>query len=135
MAQWAAVPYRGVKRVASRGYRLINRMIGPLRLQARLEWTAFIDGLFAPAATIPPKYFYDALGCALFDAICELPEYYLDAHRARHLRRTPGDDRRSGRPEPAIRRPRRRQLRQGRVLDRSVEAKALHRRRYRRGSH
>ena len=26
--------------------------------------------------TIPPKYFYDALGCALFGAICELPEYY-----------------------------------------------------------
>jgi dimethylhistidine N-methyltransferase len=27
-------------------------------------------------AVIPPKYFYDALGCALFGAICELPEYY-----------------------------------------------------------
>ena len=27
-------------------------------------------------AAIPPKYFYDALGCALFGAICELPEYY-----------------------------------------------------------
>src|SRR5262249_49945277 len=28
-------------------------------------------------ARIPPKYFYDALGCTLFQAICELPEYYL----------------------------------------------------------
>jgi dimethylhistidine N-methyltransferase len=27
-------------------------------------------------ATIPPKYFYDRLGCALYGAICELPEYY-----------------------------------------------------------
>jgi dimethylhistidine N-methyltransferase len=25
---------------------------------------------------IPPKYFYDAAGSALFDRICELPEYY-----------------------------------------------------------
>jgi L-histidine N-alpha-methyltransferase len=77
MAQWAAVPYRGVERVATRGYRLINRMIGPLRPQAGTEWTALVDRLFAPSAAIPPKYFYDALGCALFDAICELPEYYL----------------------------------------------------------
>jgi dimethylhistidine N-methyltransferase len=33
-------------------------------------------GLLAPAATIAPKYFYDALGSRLFDAITELPEYY-----------------------------------------------------------
>lgn len=77
MAQWAAVPYRGAERVSPRGYRLINRMIGPLRPQARTEWAALVDGLFAQSAAIPPKYFYDALGCALFDAICELPEYYL----------------------------------------------------------
>jgi dimethylhistidine N-methyltransferase len=77
MAQWAAVPYRGAERVTPRGYRLINRMIGPLRPQGRTESAALVDGLFAPAAAIPPKYFYDALGCALFDAICELPEYYL----------------------------------------------------------
>ena len=37
-------------------------------------------GLGAPAGTlrsIPPKHFYDAAGSALFDRICELPEYYL----------------------------------------------------------
>jgi dimethylhistidine N-methyltransferase len=33
-------------------------------------------GLLAPAAAIAPKYFYDALGSRLFDAITELPEYY-----------------------------------------------------------
>ncbi len=77
MAQWAAVPYRGAERAKERGYHLVNRMIGPLRPQARTEWAALVDGLFAEPAAIPPKYFYDALGCALFEAICELPEYYL----------------------------------------------------------
>lgn len=33
-------------------------------------------GLSAPAAFVPPKYFYDELGSKLFAAICELPEYY-----------------------------------------------------------
>ncbi len=33
-------------------------------------------GLLAPAAHIAPKYFYDALGSRLFDAITELTEYY-----------------------------------------------------------
>ena len=77
MAQWAAVPYRGAERAKERGYHLVNRMIGPLRPQARTEWAGLVDGLFAEPAAIPPKYFYDALGCALFEAICELPEYYL----------------------------------------------------------
>jgi dimethylhistidine N-methyltransferase len=76
MARWATAPYRGAERVA-RGYRLINRMIGPLRPQARTEWAALVEGLFGEPAAIPPKYFYDALGCTLFQAICELPEYYL----------------------------------------------------------
>jgi dimethylhistidine N-methyltransferase len=76
MARWATAPYRGAERVA-RGYRLINRMIGPLRPQARTEWAGLADGLFAEPAAIPPKYFYDALGSTLFQAICELPEYYL----------------------------------------------------------
>jgi dimethylhistidine N-methyltransferase len=34
-------------------------------------------GLSQPRKTLLPKYFYDAQGCALFEAICELPEYYL----------------------------------------------------------
>ena len=32
--------------------------------------------LLAVPASIAPRYFYDAAGCALFAAICELPEYY-----------------------------------------------------------
>lgn len=33
-------------------------------------------GLAVQPARIPPKFFYDALGSRLFDAITELPEYY-----------------------------------------------------------
>jgi len=35
-----------------------------------------LAGLAAPQATTSPKYLYDALGSKLFEAICELPEYY-----------------------------------------------------------
>jgi dimethylhistidine N-methyltransferase len=77
MARWATAPYRGAERATQRGYRLINRMIGPLRPQARTEGAALVDGLLATPAAIPAKHFYDALGCTLFQAICELPEYYL----------------------------------------------------------
>jgi L-histidine N-alpha-methyltransferase len=34
-------------------------------------------GLGARPYTLSPKYFYDDLGSALFEAICRLPEYYL----------------------------------------------------------
>lgn len=45
------------------------------------EWiTAFANdvhrGLSAEPRELPPKYFYDARGSALFDEITELPEYY-----------------------------------------------------------
>lgn len=47
-----------------------------------------IEGFAQTPRCLPPKYFYDAEGSALFDRICELPEYYptrserslLDAH-------------------------------------------------------
>jgi L-histidine N-alpha-methyltransferase len=35
-----------------------------------------LDGLTRPFKELPPKHFYDARGAALFDRICELPEYY-----------------------------------------------------------
>ena len=34
-------------------------------------------GLSASPKTLPPKHFYDAEGSKLFEAICDLPEYYL----------------------------------------------------------
>lgn len=36
-----------------------------------------LEGLRQKQKTLPSKYFYDARGCELFEAICELPEYYL----------------------------------------------------------
>ena len=35
-----------------------------------------LDGLTRPLKELPPKHFYDSRGAALFDRICELPEYY-----------------------------------------------------------
>ncbi|UCB53824.1 MAG: L-histidine N(alpha)-methyltransferase, partial [Thiotrichales bacterium] len=35
-----------------------------------------LAGLAASPKVIPPKFFYDQRGSELFDAICELPEYY-----------------------------------------------------------
>lgn len=53
-------------------YRIVDR----LHLDSALEREALVAGLFAQPASIAPKYFYDELGCALFGAICVLPEYY-----------------------------------------------------------
>ena len=33
-------------------------------------------GLLRVPRELPPKYFYDDRGSALFEAICETPEYY-----------------------------------------------------------
>ncbi|HEV2054104.1 MAG TPA: L-histidine N(alpha)-methyltransferase [Methylomirabilota bacterium] len=39
-------------------------------------------GLTASPKTLPPKYFYDAIGSKLFEGITELPEYYLTRKEA-----------------------------------------------------
>ncbi|MGH7428087.1 MAG: L-histidine N(alpha)-methyltransferase [Candidatus Methylomirabilaceae bacterium] len=57
------------------------------------------QGLTAARKWLPCKYFYDAHGMALFDKICDLPEYYLTRaetailkHRAGHIvQLSPGD--------------------------------------------
>jgi L-histidine Nalpha-methyltransferase len=36
-----------------------------------------LGGLARPQKAVPPKYFYDRAGAALFDEICSLPEYYV----------------------------------------------------------
>ncbi len=60
---------------------------------ARVE--SFADdvrsGLTAERKHLPPKYFYDALGSALFEAICELPEYYLTRAETEILERYASD--------------------------------------------
>ena len=35
-----------------------------------------LDGLTRPFKELPPKHFYDTRGSELFEAICDLPEYY-----------------------------------------------------------
>lgn len=51
-------------------------MVHRLAADSAAERRALVAGLLASPASIAPKYFYDALGCALYGAICELPEYY-----------------------------------------------------------
>jgi dimethylhistidine N-methyltransferase len=46
-----------------------------------------IAGLRAPSPCISPKFLYDALGSKLFEAICELPEYYPTRTEAEIFRR------------------------------------------------
>jgi len=60
------------ERVTRDGVALFHR----LDLDLPEERLALLEGLFATPARIAPKYFYDALGSALFEAICALPEYY-----------------------------------------------------------
>jgi dimethylhistidine N-methyltransferase len=52
--------------------RLIDRLEG----SDAASLAEVVAGLLASPARIPPKYFYDELGCALYGAICRLPEYY-----------------------------------------------------------
>jgi len=40
------------------------------------EKQQLLEGLRGTPAALSPKYFYDELGCALYGAICQLPEYY-----------------------------------------------------------
>ena len=47
-------------------------------------------GLLATPKSLPPKYFYDALGSKLFEAICLLPEYYLTRAEREILERHAG---------------------------------------------
>jgi L-histidine N-alpha-methyltransferase len=49
---------------------------GPPPLPASAFGRDLLAGLSRSPRSIPPKYFYDATGSALFDRICELPEYY-----------------------------------------------------------
>lgn len=66
--------------------RIVRRLPRDLAAERR----ELVAGLRSSPASISPRYFYDPLGCALYAAICELPEYYLtrtersifDAHRA-----------------------------------------------------
>src|SRR5262249_29137417 len=53
---------------------LAVRSCGPSRARFRED---VLRGLGRPAKELPCKYFYDARGSQLFEAICQLDEYYL----------------------------------------------------------
>lgn len=61
------------------------------RLARRASDTGFDADLHralaSPEHRISPKYFYDAIGSALFEQICELPEYYPTRTETALLRR------------------------------------------------
>jgi dimethylhistidine N-methyltransferase len=50
-----------------------------------------LRGLSERRKTLPPKYFYDARGSALFERICELPEYYPTRTEMRIMRAAAGE--------------------------------------------
>lgn len=54
------------------GYRMLSKPVHA----AVDERAQVFAGLLEQPARIAPKYFYDELGCALYGAICQLPEYY-----------------------------------------------------------
>ncbi len=54
----------------------MSRVIDRLSKHDKPEAAGIIAALQERPATISPKYLYDAQGCALFAAICELEEYY-----------------------------------------------------------
>lgn len=49
------------------------------------------DGLTRSPKSLPPRYFYDPLGSALFEAICHLPEYYVSRAEEEILRSFAGE--------------------------------------------
>ena len=53
----------------------VERYLEPTRRASLAEDVR--AGLGAAQKSLPPKYFYDDRGSRLFDAICDLPEYYL----------------------------------------------------------
>ncbi len=60
----------GLERIRITEVERVGDRAGAMRREVRA-------GLSSKPRSIAPKYFYDEAGSRLFDAICELPEYYL----------------------------------------------------------
>ena len=52
---------------------------------------AVVAGLSRKPKALPCKFFYDARGSALFEQICQVPEYYLTRTEIAILERYAGD--------------------------------------------
>ena len=68
---------------------LLERQDSQQHLLAFAE--AVCSGLAGEPKTLPWGYFYDEAGSRLFDAICELPEYYLTRTEDAILQRHAGE--------------------------------------------
>lgn len=62
-------------------FRFIDRQPAPVNFRDEV-----LAGLRRPRRSIPPKFFYDDAGSALFEAICGTPEYYLTRTETQILR-------------------------------------------------
>jgi L-histidine N-alpha-methyltransferase len=67
----------------------LDRRLPPGFLEEALRADA-LTGLTGEPKSLPPKWFYDAQGSALFDKITELPEYYPTNAEREILRATAG---------------------------------------------
>ncbi len=89
MARHGRAIWRGIRGVGADGSTIMSHtpadpeppvdgplLVDRLALDPVAEREALVAGLLATPATLAPKYFYDELGCALYGAICQLPEYY-----------------------------------------------------------
>jgi dimethylhistidine N-methyltransferase len=56
--------------------RVGSRILDRSRAASRDERGEVAAALLARPASISPRWFYDEVGCALYGAICRLPEYY-----------------------------------------------------------
>lgn len=54
----------------------VTRIVELHQVNAAEDAARLLAGLLAADARTDPKFFYDAQGCALFDAICHLDEYH-----------------------------------------------------------
>jgi len=76
-----------IQRTAARPLPVARPALSPLA-QFRED---VLCGLAGPEKTLPCKYLYDERGSALFDSICELPEYYPTRTEIGILRRCAAD--------------------------------------------
>src|SRR5690349_14979042 len=84
-----------VQRHPSGGGHIMDTPLARLSRGATLEEESFagnlIGGLTQTPKEIACKYFYDETGSRLFDAICELPEYYQTRTETALLARHAGE--------------------------------------------
>jgi dimethylhistidine N-methyltransferase len=68
-----------------------SRIVDRSTTAGRDERAEVVAGLRASPATLAPRWFYDDLGCALYAAICRLPEYYPTRTEAALFRENRGE--------------------------------------------